>query len=468
MNQRNKRRFFVLLGVSVFLLSSCCLHGEFRLSSTLNLSGEYTDRPLHRSTNKDLDSFITIINPSLTLQFLNGENELSANYSFLYTYYDDPEVRDNQSKYHHNGRLRMNLLLTKKLKFEVTSNQRYSDLDSIIDTDQELDYKTKVFRSFNNANLTYNYGPQRDVGIRYNFTFFKYFGDVNLQKEQNNSQGTGFSLNHAFDTRNSIMMDYSYNFGKFYVGDEKDYIGRKRIHVGNFSYKFRINKKLTISLSYLPKYWEYPDEDIEGDIYIRKHTFHEFRGTLGYVITEKLTSSYWIGYNKNESEFKDDIDRYDNMTGGLDFSYQLRRLSLNIFSSYQVRETLYYTSSERRGSYKSLSGGLNANLELWKDFFIFRLYANARNDRYRNKEISTEEFRSDKIYYMGGEFITKPFRWLDISCGYNRVTKDSNDRDDIFNYTENRVYLNIGITFTPRLDFDSTGFYQKSEPERII
>ncbi|MBU1628146.1 hypothetical protein KKB18_12330, partial [bacterium] len=339
-----KHSFVFLIALSSLLLCSR-LEGKVLFNTKLHFSEEYTDNVFYRSKEK-IDSYISIVNPELSLNLVDSKNLFSVNYNFYYTYYDNEKARKLRSKYHHDGLLNLDYFLTENLEFKISSRQRYSDIASIIDIDHELTQKDKVLRSYNESSLTYNYGLRRLFGVKYRYIFFKNYSDLPIFKEHNYTNSVGGFFDHAFNARNSIASDYNFYFGKYFLGGKDKYLGRKWVHDGSLSYRYRINSVLFNSISYLSKYWDYPEQTSDGKTEEIKHISYEMRDTLNYDITEILTSSYWIGYNLNRKKVLTEWKDYKTMTGGLNFLLHMNRLSVNALSSYGIRETLYYTTRE--------------------------------------------------------------------------------------------------------------------------
>ena len=433
--------------VVILLLLSISVHGETEFFTTFSFVEEYNDNIFYEESD-EIESFISIYNPGVTLRLSRGKNSLFADYSFFYTDYEDETAKKYRSKDHHSGNLNFNYFLNDRLHLSVSSWHRYSDAISLIDIDHELVSKERVLKSYNTGSLEYDYKTSSSIGIIYRFVYFKYYAEEFRNRERNNTQTIGGFWNHSINSRNSIRTNYNYYFGKYFTNDGDKYIGRRKIHDGNVSYAYRINQKLTTTLSLFAKSLEFPYQAGEGaEFQTRKHYYYEARNTLGYDITDFLTSSYWIGYNTNKIEYGNVKDNYQDHTGGLRFDLTWRRIALNAQASYEIKENLFYTVSERLGDYRSIFGGLNVSIGKVTDPLILNLYVNGRNNRYRTTRTMKGEIREDEVYYWGGQLKVIPLDWLYFIFGYNFAERTSNVRDDVYGYTNNRLFLQISITF---------------------
>jgi len=442
---------------------------------------QYNDNVLYQDLD-EIESFVSIYNPGLTIGATKGRNILLLDYGFFFTNYENQEARKIRSKYHHAGTFTLDYFLTDKLELSASSWQRYSDAISIVDFEHEIVKKKKVFKSFNSSSLVYNYRKSSRLGLNYKFIYFKYFADELSLRERNHTHRTGGFINHSFNARNAIDINYSYDYGKYFTNDGDKFLGRRKVHNGNISYTYKINSSLSTSLSFLTKYIEYPfpeeeltpeEEELalaeeETEFQRRKHIFQEVRTTLGYKITDRLNSSYWIGYNSNELEFADKKENYSNYTGGMRFDFTWRKIILNAVASYEIRENLFYTISERLGDYRSTFGGLNARIGTENDKIILNIYANGRERRYRTTRTIEGELRRETIIYCGGMLKVLPTDWLYLSVGYDFSNKGTNVRDDVYAYTNNRAYFKITITFPSRKALPVTTRPLEREAEWII
>jgi hypothetical protein len=141
---------------------------------------------------------------------------------------------------------------------------------------------------------------------------------------------------------------------------------------------------------------------------------------------------------------------------------------INTTSSYGIRENIYYTFNERKGDYKNLQGRLSATYGNSNDPFKINLYLFDSNKRYKTTKTSSGALRRENVVYWGGELVIVPLKWADLSCGYYKTHRTSNEEIDTYAFDSYKVYLKLTITFPVIHELKSKKAYFEIDPESII
>lgn len=356
-----------------------------KLIPSLSYTGEYDDNVLRQRSRTNSD-YINTIAPGLALQLkLQGADELSARYRSEILRYMN---RQNLDAERHFIDLGGSLSFT---KLSLFLKERFARTDDF----PTSELTTRVKRNENEAGG----GVDWDAYGRW---------------------GIGVLTNHFYVN---------------YLDRDFDILDRTALTLGGRVY-YRFTPRLRAFVEY-----NHVDESFSS-VSGRDNTRQ--RALLGVQgdITERLSSITKFGYERTHFEqgVQRDLERFVTSS---DTKFQmLERLSFGLLLNRGVQASTFGGNSQ----FVSTDAVLSADYAFRpRIFFLPRITLGLDEFPQKAENEGTFEHRTDFRYGFGLGVRYQIQRWLHVDANYDYVRRNSNF--DLFNYTDNRISVSVGVSF---------------------
>ena len=336
------------------------------------------------SHSKDDVIFKTI--PGLVADYTFGSHSLSAGYRAEILKYLD---LTNQDTVHHIavGQLRLDFprtLLTLKDDFTRTSDPPGTELTGrILST-------TNVLTPQGEYRLT----PSFSTGLRYSWTRVRFDDQAIAALIDRDEHVIGASVFWKFVPKGDVFVGYSFGRGIFDTATDRDYVA------------------------------------------------HSITAGLRGDITSKLSSSFYVGYTRQDAD-RGGRESFSGVVLGGDYTYRpIERLTLTLSTQRARQESTFGTAI----FYVTSSGTLSAQYQILPKVSLSARVGGGLND-YSRKETADgkTDFRHDSFLLGGAQADYDIQPWLRVGLEYLRTSRDSNFPS--FRFVSDRITGRVTVQF---------------------
>lgn len=336
------------------------------------------------SNSKDDIIFKTI--PGFVADYTFGAHSLSAGYRAEILRYLD---LTNQDTVHHIavGQLRLDFprtLLTLKDDFTRTSDPPGTELTGrILST-------TNALKPEGEYRLT----PSFSTGLKYSWTRVRFDDQVIATRIDRDEHVIGASVFWKFVPKGDVFVSYSFGRVIFDTATDRDYIA------------------------------------------------HSITAGLRGDITSKLSSSFYVGYTRQDAD-RSSRESFNGLVLGGDYVYRpTERITLTLSTQRARQESTFGTTV----FYVTNSGSLSAQYQILPKVTLSARLGGGLND-YSRKETADgkTDFRQDSFLLAGAQAEYDIQRWLRMGLEYLRISRDSNFPS--FRFVDDRISGRVTVQF---------------------
>jgi putative beta-barrel porin BBP2 len=387
---------------------------HFDFTPSISVSEVYDDNIYLSSTNERSD-YITTVTPGFNLNILSENNHLELSYAPGFVWYGKEDQNDT---IRHSGSLAFGQDLTQHLKFELTDTYIKSEdpLEDTEDIEGIRNTRNTYQRNTARISLRYLFGPENSLTVDYRHSLLE---NEDKTLDDGRTQVPSAKMIYWLNVKNGLELNYGYTKADFWRDDNSiagdDYDGNS----AGIRYIHRFSPHTKGSIGY-----DFETRDFDG----LSEDYDVHTGSIGFdhEFSPDLSLSVGGGYFIQKNDWSDNEDGY---TYNVSLMKQFERGSISIGGDGGWDEN--YLDAEQRGFTRYWR--VNANF----DYEILEALRGYAGSSYR----AEKDPGSDKRKTLRGNCGIKWtfLRWFSLSLDYSYA--DSNDDNDIDDYTDNRVML---------------------------
>ena len=351
------------------------------LSERVEYESNVFQTPSH---SKDDLIFKTI--PGLVVDYTFGPHSISAGYRAEILKYLD---LTNQDTVHHVavGQLRLDFprtLLTLKDDFTRTSDPPGTELTGrILSTTNKL-----------TPDVEYRLTPSVSTGLRYTWTRVRFDDEAIARLIDRDEHLIGASVFWKFVPKGDLFANYSFGRVVFDQAGDRDYVA------------------------------------------------HSITAGLRGEITSKLSSSFYVGYTRQDPD-RSDRESFNGLVIGGNYVYRLtERLTLTLDTQRARQESTFGQTV----FYVTTNGTLSATYQILPKVNLAARVGGGLNDYSRKATADGKtDFRHDTFFLAGAQADYEIQPWLRVGAEYLRITRDSNFPS--FRFVDNRIVGRVTLQF---------------------
>jgi len=384
---------------------------------------EQYDDNIFLTERGEQDDFITTISPGVNLSYQQPTGEITLDYEFRRSFFNDFSEFDYSSHYGKaEARMDFDTWLGTRIRETFIRSEDPLERPGLAEfetPDVRIGRREPFTRNIVEPEVTFRFGENRSIRLGYRNQILR--NDADDIADQDENAGNAF-LTFAFNIRHVLEIFYEHIDQEY---DEPFPSSEDRDHDGDEivgKYTYNVDLKTSAYLEY-----RYNQRDFEMET-TRFFDYKIHNPSLGFTrqLYENVMFSATGGYVIRDAEGQKDEEAF---SGRLDFSALYPRLTLSLYAETGVDED--YLSAESRGFNEFWRVGFTSRYQ-----FLERLWAETFF------HIIEEEFpdsdRRDTLWSARGSLEYQPLRWLFLSFDYEHNERDSNIPRESF---ENNRYF---------------------------
>ena len=406
----------VIIAALFFCLPGMVL-AQYRYEFTpgISLSETYDDN-INLDPTNEIDDYITAVTPSIDLNILSENTDLTLYYAPSFVFYDENTENDTTR---HLATLIWGQDLTQYIRFDLTDT--YYRSEEPIEFDETIQgvrtTRQTYWRNTGEASLRFLFGPENALSFGYGQSYLK---NEDPTLDDGKIQTPFANLAYWFNVKNGVDLNYQYtkaDFSNEVLTPADDYDG----HAAGIRYVHRLNPQTSVFSGY-----GLTTRDFDG--LSEDYEVHEGSAGFDHAFSPDVSIALAGGYFIRENERSDDFDGY---TYDASLIKQFQRGSISIGSAGGWSEA--YLDAESRGFTRYYSGNARIEYQLAEPLSFYA------GGSYRLDKDSTDR---EWDTWRGNTGISWDFlRYYSLSLDYRYAERD--DDVDTEDYKSNRVMLSL-------------------------
>jgi hypothetical protein len=445
----------LLVVISLPVLSSHALAAKYTFIPRLNVESYYTDN-LFLEPNDEEDDIVTTVVPGFIAGVSGRTAGIDVNIAPGYTFYKN---NTDRNYWRFDGGLNGFLDITKYTTLTVT-NRYYLTRDP--DPENQIDDvragepgvsldptvrqgRAKYWRNNFGARADHQFGQDKSIFAEYRNRILR--NDNNVFYEDSNVNTGLAGLTYFFDPKWGTQFEGTYSKRTF--DQTNDYAGIPSSDSDVWGGRVRLIRRFSRSTNGFLEYTygnvKYTSRNIfsvvpgggQPTLVVNEdYQVHDGRVGVDYEIAQDITLSANFGW---AFKVNDVTDNQNGGVGELVLRKDLDRGGFRVEAEGGYTLGTFDTTAQNYGVIRFYRVGATGDYQLFK-----RIYGDIYGAYRRNKYIDTIPERDEDRYTAGAGITWRPVRWGSIRLGYSYRQNKSDV--DIFEYTENRIFLNLSLS----------------------
>ena len=446
---------FILVGISLPVLSSLALAAKYTFIPRLDVDSYYTDNVDLTSTDKE-SAFVTSVVPGFTAGVSGRTAGIDVTFNPGYTFYSNNR---DQDYWRINASLNSFVDITQHIKITVTDSYYLTQdpnpeflitdvragepgaaLDPTVRQGQD-----KYWQNNFGARADYKFGQDKSIFAAYQNDILR---NDNTDQYEDSNVNTGIAgLTYFFGPKWGTQLEGTYSMRTY--EQTSNYAGVPSSDEDLWGGRIKLIRRFSRATDGFLEYAYFNVKYTSGNIFSvvpgggqptlvvnEDYQIHDGRVGVDYAIAQDITLTANVGWAVKVN------DLTGNQNGGvgeLVLRKELERGGFRVEAGAGYDLGTFNTSSQNFGVTRYYRAGATGDYQLFR-----RVYGDIYGAYRHNKYIDTIPERDEDTYLAGAGITWQPFRWGSIRLGYSY--QQSKTDVTTYEYTENRIFLNLSLS----------------------